>query len=61
VNSWNPWFIRGGNWSNSSGDGVLSFNNNNGNGWSNESFRLGAVRDYNVKESLLLKFVLVSN
>jgi len=48
VNSWKPWFLRGGNWNNSTGDGVMSFSINNGQANSNYSFRLGAVRDYNI-------------
>ena len=39
-NSSNPFFIRGGNYNNTSNAGVFNFNNNNGNNNSNNSFRV---------------------
>ena len=36
----NPWFMRGGNYSATTGAGVFSFHNNNGTAWTNYSFRL---------------------
>ncbi len=40
VNSWNPWFIRGGNHNNGASAGVFNFNNTNGNANGNISFRV---------------------
>ena len=39
-NSNNPFFIRGGNYNNGSNAGLFNFNNNNGNAWDNNSFRV---------------------
>ena len=36
----NPFFIRGGNYNNETNAGVFYFNNDNGNDWNNNSFRV---------------------
>ena len=40
VNSWNPWFLRGGGYNNVASAGVFNFNNNNGNANIDRSFRV---------------------
>ena len=40
-NTSNPFFNRGGNYNNETNAGVFYFNNDNGNDWNNNSFRVG--------------------